>query len=123
LDRQSAHGDEPITVSTEVTNSGPVAGDEVVELYVSHPEVNGAPIRSLAGFQRIHVDRGEKRTVSFTLHDRELSVVDEAGVRRVPKGDVAVWIGGGQPITQEGQPARNGGSLHFKIATESVLPD
>jgi beta-glucosidase len=123
VDQKELRNNEPVTVSAEVTNSGALAGDEVVELYVSHPELDGAPIRSLAGFQRVHLDRGETRTVSFTLHDRELSIVDEDGTRRVPKGVVSIWIGGGQPTVGEGQSARNGAYTSLSIATESVLPE
>jgi beta-glucosidase len=61
--------------------------------------------------------------VSFTLHDRGLSVVDEAGTRRVTRGNVNIWVGGGQPVAQDGQPAGNGASVNIKITTESVLPD
>jgi beta-glucosidase len=122
-DRKELQGSEPVTVSAEVANSGALAGDEVVELYVSHSELDGAPIRSLVGFQRIHFAPGETRTVTFTLHDRELSVVDEDGARRVPKGVVSIWIGGGQPVLGDGQSARNGASTSVSIAAESVLPD
>jgi beta-glucosidase len=122
-DQKELRAKEPVTVSAEVTNSGTLAGDEVVELYVSHPELDGAPIRSLAGFQRIHLDRGEMRTVTFTLHDRELSVVDEDGVRRVYQGIVSIWIGGGQPAFEDQRCARNGTYTSFSIASESVLPE
>src|SRR5205823_15014185 len=54
-----------VTASVHVTNSSPVAGDEVVELYLSHPGIDGAPIRSLAGFQRIHLAASASPTVSF----------------------------------------------------------
>jgi beta-glucosidase len=122
VDKQSVNGNEAISASADVTNSGPIAGEEVVELYVTHPEVEGAPIRSLAGFQRIHLERGQKQTVNFTLRDRELSVVDRDGVRRVPVGPVELWIGGGQPSAET--PARqNGGLVKFRIASESVVPD
>jgi len=122
-DRQEARAGEPVTVSAEVINSGTLPGDEVVEVYVSHPELEGAPVRSLAGFQRIHLDPGEKRTVSLALHDRELSIVDEEGKRWVPKGTVNVWVGGGQPIVEEGKPARNGAYADFRITSRSQLPE
>ena len=80
-------------------------------------------LRSLAGFQRIHLDRGEKKTVSFTLRDRELSVVDEDGKRRVPKGAVSVWIGGGQSVAGAGQAPSKGAKAEFRVANEAAVPD
>lgn len=59
----------PLGVRVDVTNSGSRSGDEVAQLYV---EVSGAdrPIRQLAGFERVSLKPGEKRTVTFTLpHD------------------------------------------------------
>src|SRR5437899_740758 len=79
-----------------------MAGDEVVHLYLTHGGVVGAPLRALAGFRRVHLDRGQKETVSFTLRDRDLSVVDESGKRRIIPGTVQAWVGGGQPISRSG---------------------
>src|SRR6476659_6433825 len=44
-----------VSVSAEVTNTGAMDGDEVVQLYLSHPGKAGAPVRALQGFQRIHL--------------------------------------------------------------------
>jgi len=126
-------GNTPITLSARVTNTSSVPGDEVVELYVSHPGIDGAPIRSLAGFRRVHLDAHASQTVSFALLPRELSVVDAQGNRSVPAGPVDIWIGGGQPMTlpnvaREVTPktapvATNGDALHFTIPTPSPLPN
>jgi beta-glucosidase len=112
-----------VTVSALVTNSSLVAGDEVVELYLSHPGVDGAPIRALAGFERIHLAASASQTVSFTLHDRDLSLVDEGGVRRIVPGFVEVWIGGGQPVSGPGQPPTPGISAKFTITSAATLDE
>jgi len=65
-----------------VTNVSPRAGDEVVQLYTSG---SGEEIRSLRGFQRIHLRAGERRQVTFTLP-------------QVPSTKIDVSIGGGQPV-------------------------
>ena len=119
----SPAGAEGQTVSVDVTNSGGVAGDEVVELYLTHPGVPGAPVRALKGFQRIHLAKGEKKAVSFTLHTRDLAIVDEAGKHRVVPGQVDVWVGGGQPVSRKGLPAAAGVKTQFSITQASVLPD
>ena len=86
--------EDSVTVSADVTNTGPVDSDEVAQLYVSHPGKAGAPVRSLQGFERIHLKRGEKQSVKFVLNDRAMSVVDEAGQRKVEPGRVELWVGG-----------------------------
>src|SRR5437763_17065766 len=111
-----------VTVSARVTNASSVPGDEVVELYLSHPGVNGAPLRALAGFQRIHLAISASQTVTFRLNDRDLSTVDEAGIRRVVPGPVEVWIGGGQPAAA-GQPATKGVSAKLNITSGATLDD
>jgi beta-glucosidase len=74
-------------VRATVTNTSPRDGDEVVQLYVGGGPAAGAPIRSLRGFQRIHLKAGESREVSFVLGPDEL-----------PKSAVEVSVGGGQPV-------------------------
>ncbi len=115
--------DGTVTVSVRVTNASSVPGDEVVQLYLAHPGVDGAPIRTLAGFQRIHVDAAASKTVDFTLRDRDLSVVDDIGVRRIVAGPVDVWIGGGQPIAGPGQPQTTGTRTTFTITSGATLED
>lgn len=111
------------SVSVRVTNASSVPGDEVVQLYLSHPGVDGAPIRALVGLQRIHLAASASQTVTFTLHDRDISTVDENGVRRLVPGPVDVWIGGGQPIAGPGQPLTNGASAKFTITSAATLDD
>jgi beta-glucosidase len=114
---------DAVTVSVEVTNSGAMDGDEVVQLYVTHRGVAGAPIRALQGFQRIHLRKGEKKTVEFTLRDRALSIVDAEGKRRIVPGDVDVWVGGGQPVRRAGLATPAGLQTHFALTGAMTLPD
>jgi beta-glucosidase len=110
-------------VSVEVANTGAMAGDEVVQIYLTHPGVAGSPLRALKGFQRIHLAKGEKQTVTFTLRDRDLSIVDEAGKHRIAPGKVDVWIGGGQPVGRSDLPKTAGAQTQFTITNEATLPD
>jgi beta-glucosidase len=107
-----------LDVSVDVTNSGAREGDEVVQLYVSHPGIEGAPLRALAGFDRIHLKKGERRTMRFTLNDRALSMVDVAGKRRVVAGPVDIWVGGGPPGRQV-----SGARLTANLNDGGVLPE
>src|SRR4029077_3026086 len=87
---------DSVKISVEVTNTGAMAGDEVVQLYLTHPGVAGAPLLAMQGFQRVHLDRKEKKTVSFTLSPRDLSIVDPEGKHRVVHGRRQACLGGGQ---------------------------
>jgi beta-glucosidase len=119
----SAVTSDPIKVAVDVKNTGTVSGDEVVELYLSHPGLVGAPIRSLAGFQRVHLERGQTSTVTFTLSTREFSVVDRAGQRTVPSGKVELWVGGGQPVSVPGLPQPSGVRGTINVTKEMSVPD
>jgi beta-glucosidase len=114
---------DAVTVSVDVTNSGAMDGDEVVQLYLSHRGVAGAPIRALQGFQRIHLCKGEKKTVEFTLRDRALSIVDPEGKRRIVPGEVDVWVGGGEPVRRAGLARAAGVQTRFALTGEMMLPD
>jgi beta-glucosidase len=114
---------DSVNVSANVTNSGGMDGDEVVELYASHPGVPGAPVRALVGFQRVHLARGETRRVQFILRDRDLSIVDPGGVRRIVPGTVNLWIGGGQPVTRPGLTQAAGVPARFQITSAATLPN
>jgi beta-glucosidase len=73
--------------------------------------------------RRVHLARGAKQTVSFTLQDRGLSIVDEAGKRRIVPGIVEVWIGGGQSVPRSGLAKTSGVVTKFSILGEATLPD
>ncbi|HMK31176.1 MAG TPA: glycoside hydrolase family 3 C-terminal domain-containing protein [Terriglobales bacterium] len=112
-----------VTISVDVSNKGHVPGDEVVELYLTPPGVPGAPLRALAGFRRVHLAAGKKTKVTFALDNRLLSIVDEAGKRRIVPGEVQVWMGGGQPLVRAGLPRPSGAKTKFTIVGEAALPD
>jgi beta-glucosidase len=109
---------QPITAEVTVTNTGKFAGDEVAQLYLSFPDVAGAPIRALRGFQRLHLDPGKSERVHFDLKPRDLSMVTEAGEPIIPEGKYSVSIGGGQPNT--GAATVEG---TFQVEGSFVLPE
>ncbi len=115
--------DGEVSVSVDVKNTGTLAGDEVVQLYASHPGVVGAPIRALIGFQRVHLAPNASQTVTFKPTDRDWSTVDPAGVRKLVPGTVELWVGGGQPVTIPGLPATAGVKGELKITKETTLPE
>jgi beta-glucosidase len=72
-------------VHATVKNTSKRDGDEVVQLYVAGGA--GEEVRSLRGFQRVHLRAGESREVSFTLGSDDL-----------PASKVDISVGGGQPV-------------------------
>ena len=52
----------------------------------SFPDVKGAPMRALRGFQRVHLEPGKSQTVHFDLKPRDLSMVTEAGDPIIAEG-------------------------------------
>jgi beta-glucosidase len=59
---------DSITVTVDVSNTGDLDGDEVVQLYLTDEKASTPrPIRQLEGFKRIHLKKGEMKTVSFRL--------------------------------------------------------
>src|ERR1039458_8326840 len=90
---------EPVTAEVTVTNTGKHAGDEVAQLYLSFPQVKGAPLRALRAFQRVHLEPGASQKVHFELKPRDLSMVTESGDPIIAEGQYSVSVGGGQPNT------------------------
>jgi beta-glucosidase len=95
LSAVSAKSPDTVTVSCEVTNTGGVAGDEVVQVYVRavKPPVP-MPIQSLVGFQRIPLAPGETKSVSIPLKVSSFSRWDDKENRYVvDPGDYELRIG------------------------------
>ena len=107
-----------LDASVTVTNTGKVAGDEVVQLYLQFPAVAGAPIRALRGFQRVHVEPAASRKIEFHLNPRDLSIVTDAGDIIVAQGKYTVSLGGGQPRADV--PSLSG---NFEIKGQIMLPE
>jgi beta-glucosidase len=87
----------PVEVQADVRNTGAVAGDEVVELYLTQPPGVEAPLRVLAGFKRVHLAPGQSAHVSLTIDPRSLGQVDQKGNRVIVPGEYSVSLGGAQP--------------------------
>jgi beta-glucosidase len=90
--------DEPFTITVDVTNTGDMDGDEVVQLYLTDEKASTPrPIRQLEGFKRIHLKKGETQTVQFTLEPRQLSIINKKDQRVIEPGWFTIAVGGEQP--------------------------
>ncbi len=95
---KDATANADVTVKVNVTNTGKMDGDEVVQLYLSHKNSSYiTPVQALKGFQRIHLKKGENKTVAFKLSADELMEIDNEGKSIPLTGDVVISIGGCQP--------------------------
>ena len=116
LSTKTVKAGDTLAVDAEVRNTGKHAGDEVVELYLTPPASDIAPLRELKAFQRVHLKPGESRPVHFDLSDRQLSEVDASGKRSVLPGTYGLFVGGSQPAPGAGQ------SSQFSIEGTAPLP-
>ena len=85
---------DSVTLRVDVTNTGIVAGDEVVQLYIRDEEATVArPVRELRGFRRVHLEPGGCRTVAFSLSTEQFSYVGADLRRVVEPGRISVQVG------------------------------
>jgi len=89
-----------IKLTVTITNTGKMDGEEVAQVYVSHQNSKiHAPLKALKGFKRLHLKKGEQKTISFTLNTTDLSIVDTNGNLTQPNGKIQISVGGTQPNT------------------------
>jgi len=102
---QQLHSQAIVNVEVKVTNTGSRKGDEVVQLYVKHPITNVITyVTQLRGFERISLEPGQTKTVQFTLHPDDLSILDQNMKWNVPEGTYEVFIGSSsEDIRQKGE--------------------
>ncbi len=112
-----------ISVTVKVKNTGTVDSDEVVQLYTKYKDAAGSqvkhPIKTLNGFERIHLTAGESKEVTFTVKQSELAIWDVSRNKFfVEPGDYSFMVGRSSAdkdlrssaditITGAGIPARN----------------
>ena len=115
------------TVSVTVKNTGKCAGAEVVQLYIQAPQDGlHRPVRELKGFQKVFLQPGESRAVTFMLTERCFAVWQDSW--RVPAGKYAVCIGRlTASIEKHGEtlpiPAWQGGSWYERCTGKPNYAD
>ena len=115
------------TVSVTVQNTGKCAGAEVVQLYMEAPQDGlHRPLRELKDFQKVFLQPGESRTVTFTLTDRSFAVWRDGW--KIPAGTYAVCVGGLRAeIEKNGDvlpvPAWQGGSWYERCTGKPNYAD
>jgi beta-glucosidase len=83
-----------LRASVTVTNTGRREGDEVVQLYLHDPVASiSQPVRRLRGFERVTLNPGKARTVTFTLDKSDFGFYDNRGKFIVESGQIDVYAG------------------------------
>ena len=117
LDRQEVQAGQPLTVRVEVRNTGALAGEEVLQLYLTH---HGAPVAvprfALKAFRRVHLQAGASTSMEFVLPPEAMALYLDDGTTTILPTEVTVTVGGCAPfqcaeVLGMGSPVRAG----FKI--------
>jgi beta-glucosidase len=96
--------DGTLTVTARVANTGRHAAEEVVQLYVRDRVASVTrPVRELKGFEKIRLEPGESREVSFTLKRADFAFLGRDLRPTVEPGEFDVWV---SPSAATGEPAR-----------------
>ena len=94
LEKSEIKVGESTTLKVEVVNSGEVAGDEVVQLYIRDLVSSVTrPVQELKGFQRVHLAPGESQTVAFSIGTEQFQFFDRDMQRIVEPGEFELMIG------------------------------
>jgi beta-glucosidase len=91
---ESEKGQADVEVTVDVTNTGSRKGDDVIELYLKQ-ELSDVTVYDydLRGFTRVNLAPGEKKTVHFTLHPDDLTILDKNMNWTIEPGKFKVMIG------------------------------
>jgi beta-glucosidase len=94
LNRKQFERDDTIDISVEVTNTGKIAGDEVVQVYSRDLVASMTrPVRELKRFRRFHLNPGDTEVVKFAVGVSELGFFDNAGNYQLEPGTFKIWVG------------------------------
>ncbi len=94
LSKTILKGEEKLTASVTLTNSGKYAGEEVVQLYISDPVASvSRSVKDLKGFQKVMLQPGESKEISFTITTEELKFFNRELKRIWEPGKFVIHIG------------------------------
>jgi beta-glucosidase len=86
--------DGVVNISAKITNTGKVAGTEIVQLYVRDlVGTTTRPVKELKGFKRIWLEAGQSSTVELSIDVSDLAVFDKDFNAQVEPGKFHVWVG------------------------------
>jgi len=95
LSTASFSKNEAIVVTVDVTNTGEIGGEEVVQLYIR--DLVGSitrPTKELKGFEKVFIDAGETKTISFTINEKTIEFYTANKLWEAESGEFNVFVGG-----------------------------
>ncbi|MBP5636352.1 MAG: glycoside hydrolase family 3 C-terminal domain-containing protein, partial [Bacteroidales bacterium] len=102
LSKDSMRAGETLVASVDVTNTGDVAGKEVVQMYIKDVFASASrPVRELKGFDKVLLQPGETKTVTFGIGIDALSFYNQDMVYAAEPGEFKVYIGGDSTTQNE----------------------
>lgn len=94
LSKTQLHGDEKLTASVTLTNSGKFAGEEVVQLYIQDPVASiSRPVKELKNFKKVLLQPGEKKEVSIDISTKDLMFYNTDLKYDWEAGDFIIYMG------------------------------
>jgi beta-glucosidase len=94
LSKQQLKGEEKLTATITLTNSGKVAGEEVVQLYIQDPVASiSRPVKELKNFRKVMLQPGEKKEISFDITTDDLKFYNSNLKYDWEPGDFNIFIG------------------------------
>jgi beta-glucosidase len=104
LSKNTLRAGEIFAVRAPVTNSGDVAAEEIVQLYVRDVAASLVrPVRELKGFRRIRTEPGETQVVEFALAADDLAFFDNEERRVLEPGTFEIFVGGNSLAQRVGE--------------------
>ena len=95
VDKNKINIKDFLTASVDVTNTGKLEGEEVVQLYIQDEVASVTrPVKELKGFQKIKLKPGETKTVSFEITANMLSFFDKDLLEVIEPGEFKIMISG-----------------------------
>jgi beta-glucosidase len=94
LSKKVICANEEVILTITITNTGTIAGDEIVQLYIRDCISSVTrPVKELKGFQRISLSSGESKTVSFKINYESLAFYDSEMKYVVEPGEFEIMVG------------------------------
>ena len=102
LDKKAYTKGESVKISVTIKNTGNYDGKEVAQLYIQDVSASlSRPVKELKGFELVEIKKGETKTVTFTLTDKELGFYNNNGEYLVEPGTFKVYVGTASDNVQE----------------------
>jgi beta-glucosidase len=114
LSAQKTNKKTPLKAEATITNTGKMASDEVVQLYITVPQTGDNPLYSLKGFKRIKLQPGEAQKVEFDITPELLQSIKDNGQSTELSGDYHIYI-------TDSVPSQRSADLGMSKGAEAVL--